>query len=141
MSYKIAIATSDGLNVDQHFGSAKRFVIFSAKEKNYYQSEVRTLTTLPTNANSNNGCGGCSSGCESTHKCGNANSATDAVALLADCRCIVCAKMGGNIYKQFESKAITVFEIEMPINDVLSRITTYYNNIDQRRARATQNFS
>ena len=55
--------------------------------------------------------------------------------LLSDCRSVVCKKIGRNILKQFERKAISVFDIELPIKEALSKIVSYYYKIDERKIR------
>ncbi len=141
MSYKIAIATSDGKNVDQHFGSAKIFEVFQAEGTEFSLAEKRRTNADNTDSKTQGCCseGGCGNG--DGQKCGAPNEKSDVVELLDDCRCIVCTKMGGSIQKQFERKAITVFEVELPISEVLTKITTYYNNIDRRKLQAQRSFS
>ncbi|HWI55256.1 MAG TPA: NifB/NifX family molybdenum-iron cluster-binding protein, partial [Desulfobacteria bacterium] len=41
MSYKIAVASSDGKVVNQHFGRATQFLIFDIKDGSYQFNELR----------------------------------------------------------------------------------------------------
>lgn len=41
MSYKIAVASSDGIHIDETFGSAKEFLIYEVTDEVYVKSEVR----------------------------------------------------------------------------------------------------
>ncbi|MBQ8913143.1 MAG: hypothetical protein IJ054_03770 [Lachnospiraceae bacterium] len=43
MSYKIAVATSDEINVDETFGQAKRFIIYEVDGKTYKKIEERNV--------------------------------------------------------------------------------------------------
>ncbi len=38
---KVAFATTDGLNVDEHFGRAGKFAVYEITEENYRFSEIR----------------------------------------------------------------------------------------------------
>lgn len=43
MPLKVAIASSDGLNIDLHFGQAKSFYIYELKDGTFVQTETRSL--------------------------------------------------------------------------------------------------
>ena len=151
MAYKIAVGSSDGINVDLKFGEVDEFYIYEVADDIKLVEKRRipapdnnatddnsgnTNTALPkrTCGNSNN-----TSGCGHGSSCGNGNGGCGGadvipkVALIDDCRCVVCKKVGFQAQKQFEKKAISVFDVETGIDDALSKITVYYNKIDSRR--------
>lgn len=150
MRYKIAVATSDGVNVDLHFGSARSFDIYTVDDTDFLKIETRDVPTsdnqvLPStnNVGGETGCGtnngdgcnsGCGAGCGSKNGCDNGGK-SEAVESLSDCRCVICKKIGRNILKQFERKAISVFDIEMPIKEALEKIVAYYYKIDERKLK------
>lgn len=149
MSYKIAVATSDGVNVDLHFGSAPSFEIYEVEGLDFQKVEKRDAPDLPEQKqfSSNAGCGtgcetgsndgcnsGCGSGCGSRNGCGG-NERSESVEMLSDCRSVVCKKIGRNILKQFERKAISVFDVELPIKEALSKIVSYYSKLDERKLK------
>ena len=72
--------------------------------------------------------GGCSGG-------GNPQS----VEIVADCRAVVAAKVGKNARRLLELKAISVFDIEIPVEEALSKITSYYHKLDNRAFNIKQN--
>ncbi|MBQ2547694.1 MAG: hypothetical protein II558_02200 [Treponema sp.] len=43
MGIKVAIATSDGLNIDLHFGQAKAFLLYEFKDGKFELSEKREV--------------------------------------------------------------------------------------------------
>ena len=43
MGIKVAIATSDGLNIDLHFGQAKSFLLYEFKDGKFELSEKREV--------------------------------------------------------------------------------------------------
>ena len=132
MSVKVAIATSDGLNIDLHFGQAREFLIYEAQNGVFVQTERRKVPDLPvSDQDSSNpsggfgcgsGCGGGGGGC-----CGGGGGPlSPVVELLSDCRAVVAAQFGHKIGRQFERKAISVFDIELPINQALEKLSVYY---------------
>ena len=142
MSIKVAIASSDGLNIDLHFGQAKAFLIYELKDKKFELTEKREV---PTSANesaspdatesdfgggcgvgfgcgSGSGCGGSGGGCGG----GASGPLSPAVELLLDCRSVVAAQVGQGMRRQFERNAISVFDIELPIEEALNKLAAYY---------------
>ena len=133
MGYKIAVATSDGLNVDLHFGATEIFSIYEVERLDFAKTESRTVPDFKVEVSQ--GCkSGCDSGCGDRNGChGEEKSAT--VEMLSDCRCIVCSKVGQSILKQFQRRAISVFEITISVKEALSKIVSYYNKIDERKLK------
>ena len=139
MGYRIAVATSDGVNVDLHFGATNSFVIYEVEGLDFKKAEVRVVPDSDVNTSqdcgSGSGCGsgnGCDKGCGDRDGChGGENS--PAVEILSDCRCVVCTKIGRSILRQFERRAISTFDITMPVNEALSKIVEYYRKIDVKK--------
>ena len=61
------------------------------------------------------------------------------VEALADCRCVVCKKVGFQAQKQFEKKAISVFDVDCEVKEALEKITFYYNKLDKHEAFSRRN--
>ena len=110
MGYRIAIATSDGKNVDLHFGSARRFAIYRVDGLKYTLEEQREM---PESAEEKPQA--CGEGCGSGHGCRGGGRHAEAAEMLSDCRSIVCEKIGRSVLKQFETRAISVFEVAIPL--------------------------
>lgn len=136
MSYKIAVGSSDGIKVDLKFGEVEKFIIFEVDAKKRKISEIRGVDTLGTVTDSNR-CGGLAGGCSSLGCGGNGtgcNGSSDVinkVELIRDCRCIVCKKIGFQAQKQLERKAISVFDIEGDVDEILDKIVAYYAKMDE----------
>lgn len=145
MSIKVAIVTSDGLNIDLHFGQAKAFLIYELKDSKFELTEKRELpagaensaTSLeaPSPQDFGGGCGGGGFGCGSGGGCGGPGGGcgggasgplAPAVELLLDCRAVVAAQIGQGMRRQFERNAISVFDIELPISEALEKLAAYY---------------
>jgi hypothetical protein len=128
MAYKIAVASSDGKNVDLHLGSSPFLKVYTAEGLGFQFLEDRKVDVSSeaegrcqgSGCSGGNG-GGCSGG-------GNPQS----VEIVADCRAVVAAKVGKNARRLLELKAISVFNIEIPVEEALSKITSYYHKLDNR---------
>ncbi|MCR5454869.1 MAG: hypothetical protein K6F33_07785 [Bacteroidales bacterium] len=131
MSYKIAIASSDSLNVDLHFGNASSFKIYTVEGLDFSLLEDRKVDCNTQTENCGKNCGqGDGNGCGNKEK-------SAAVEAISDCRAVVCAKIGRNILKQLESKAISTFDVEVTIDEALSKIVNYYYKIDNKKWKLT----
>lgn len=138
MAYKIAIASTDGVRVDETFGEAERFRIYEVENGAYKQSEDRVITQRvanPKDAVPDGRDRHCDrrAGCGQGGGCGGAGAGDAKVVLLADCRCIVCEKIGFRIRKQLERRAIAVFDVACTVEEALGRIITYFEHIDQHK--------
>jgi hypothetical protein len=154
MSYKIAVASGDGINIDLSFGAASAFDIYEAEGTVYRLSETRQYVPLRENeadapgrrdsASQENGvcspasgqCGSCGSqsGCNSSGGCGGGGEASSKVQLISDCRCIICKKIGFPIQKQLEKLAITGFDVDCTVEEALTKITAYLDKIDNHQS-------
>jgi len=73
-------------------------------------------------------CGGNGGGCKGP------GDVADKVELISDCRAVVCKKIGFQAQKQFEKKAISVFDVECKVQEALDKITFYYRRIDNHES-------
>lgn len=135
MSYKIAVASSDGKNINETFGSAKSFIIYEVTDDVYRQSEERIFQSEMTDISPDNcnqkGCGssdGCGAGC------GVHGEISEKVEIISDCRTVVCKKIGFHVQKLLERKAISAFDVSCSIEEALSKITDYYSRIDRHES-------
>ena len=138
MGIKVAIATSDGLNIDLHFGQAKSFLLYEFKDGKFELSEKREvpaeafaegqaqgpqIETTFACPGGGGGCGGSGGGCGGGAASG---PLAPAVELLLDCRAVVAAQIGQGMRRQLERNAISVFDIEIPVEDALKKLAAYY---------------
>ncbi|MDE6087434.1 MAG: hydrogenase [Oscillospiraceae bacterium] len=134
MLYKIAVASSDGENINETFGSAKSFVIYEVSDDVYKKSEERICTTEEKIAENNCNSKVCGNADSCDSGCGGQGEASSKVELIADCRAVVCKKIGFPIQKQLERKAISAFDVNCTIEESLNKITSYYNRIDRHES-------
>lgn len=112
MTYKIAIASSDGVQIDETFGSVTRFLIFTVDDETIERMEERICCTDIIEQ---------SAVCENTVRCGNGNGCNHGIGSMkkveqiGDCRCVVCQKIGFQVQKQLERKAICFFDVSCTV--------------------------
>lgn len=135
MTYKIAVVSTDGINVDGHFGKTDFFRIVHVEDDGSYSiNEIRRALEADISGASGNSCctgskafaGGCGGG-----GCGPSDSRIAAkIQTISDCRCVLFARCGVSTQKQLQRKEITTFQIEMPLLEALAKIIKYYNRVD-----------
>ena len=158
MSYKIAVASSDGIQIDETFGAAKRFLIYEVEDGVYRRLEERAADEDKTDRrgtsqessfqNACNAKSACNaeSACHAESGCGNgtgggcggAGEASTKVELVSDCRCVVCKKIGFHIQKQLERKAISAFDVTCPVAEALEKISYYFTRMDNHESLRVQ---
>lgn len=150
MSYKIAVASSDEINIDETFGAAKFFHIYEVTDEVYVKSEIRVAdgennthkeafwhlesNCVQENSKSSGNCGksGCNNG--SGGGCAGNGDVSWKVELLSDCRCIVCKKIGFHVQKQLERRAITAFDVSCSVEEALTKISSYFQKVDSHQS-------
>lgn len=141
MAYKIAVASSDGVHVDQSFGAADAFHIYEVNDEgDYHLLEIREWKEKEMIIqNTGVGCHladakAKGTGCGAGSGCGGPGQSIPKLELIADCRSILCSKIGFQVRKQMEKKAIAAFDIEYGVTEALNKITFYFSRIDSHRS-------
>ena len=106
-NYKIAVATSDGIVVNQHFGHANQFYIYEVKDKNFTQTEIRHVNPA----------------CISKEH--DENAVTKNLELIRDCKFLLVSRIGIYAQQQAENLGITPFEIPLMVEDALKKAVTF----------------
>lgn len=112
MEYKIAIASTDGKVINQHFGRASEFFIVLVQEDNHYSLvEKRKVEVL------------CKEG-------GHETSTLERTAdLLSDCSFLLCLQIGEMARYALEKRKIKVFAVGDYIDDAIQALITYNNQL------------
>lgn len=113
MSYEIAVASSDGKVVNQHFGKATKFLIFEVEGDNY-----KYLKLLETQAFCNSG----------EH---DESRLLSAVKALEGSRAVVVSQIGNGAATALKTNGIDVFDVHNFIEDALIKLVKYYAKIDK----------
>jgi predicted Fe-Mo cluster-binding NifX family protein len=102
MPRRIAISTSDGKTIHQHFGKTKEFHIVSIDETEYNFIETRTVDPCCNNF--------------SHHE----ESFDNVLKLLGDCEAVVVGKIGPGASDYLTSKGMRIFETVGYVDDILN---------------------
>ncbi len=94
-SLKIAIASSDGKVINQHFGKARRFIIIESDGEGIKVLEVRKNSPA---------CGSLEYGGHEDDVLGKS------VSLISDCEAVLCSRIGGGAYEELFSRGIEPVE-------------------------------
>lgn len=106
MGYKVAIASNDGITVNQHFGTASKFYIYEADETKFKHIDIRE--NIPY-------CIG------NVHDVQGVN---NTVSLLSDCKYVLVSKIGLGPALALQDKGVEAVETDEKIDDALKYITT-----------------
>ena len=109
MNIKIAVASTDGKIVNQHFGRANVFYILlvNAEENTYEYLEKRELTPI------------CNGG---THE---DSALYTNIESLKDCQYILVSKVGVRAQNEIERRGIQVYEISGVIEESVNQLLKY----------------
>lgn len=155
MSIKVAVGSSNGISIDQHFGSGDKFYIFEllsdgsskfietieikdediAKEKEKIKLEALDTDIISSGCSSNDssGCGsggGCGSG--SGDGCGSDSGGHDnsdliaKINLLSPYDAVLVSKIGNKAEKLLTFSGLQAFENDGLIEKALSRLSIYF---------------
>lgn len=102
---RIAIATSDGQTVNEHFGHAKFFRIYDTSDSSYEYKELRDAVAA----------------CQ--HTLGHDVTRFDRIIeLLSDCDALLVERIGAGAAAYLIEKNVRVFEVSGSIDAVLGKI-------------------
>lgn len=126
MGYNIAVASTDGINIDKHFGASDSFFIIRVNDDGTYENLGERFVDETQSAS--DGCGESSCG----HSCGGHSDPKiqKKVETISDCRCLLCDKCGPGSEKQLGKSNISTFEINMKLDEALKTIIKYYKKSD-----------
>jgi hypothetical protein len=132
VSFNVAVATDDGVNINLHFGKAKQLHIYQVElDGTYREVEVRSFNAVSDDSTQPMGCGsgnGCGTGCGGGG-CHPSGYLLDVSETIHDCKYVLASKVGGNIEKGLRGYNITAFSIDLPIDQAIQKIVTYENRL------------
>jgi len=107
-TYRIAVASSDGKTINEHFGKAVSFLVYDTGKEGYTFIEKRNVTPL---------------NCKSEHT---EESLAPNIEALKDCTAVVVVKIGDPVRRAFERNGVSVFEKTESIDNALTKLAAYY---------------
>jgi nitrogen fixation protein NifX len=107
MSLRVAVASSDGITVNEHFGKANRFLIFEIKDDSIELIQERKAVQI------------CGTNGHTEEK------VDETVKLISDCKVVLVSRIGMGPELALQDKGIKVYEISMEINRALERFAKF----------------
>lgn len=109
MKYKIAIASTDGKVVNQHFGKADNFYIIIADTESmtYEYIEKREVTPI------------CEGGDHDD------NIVNKVIENLEDCQYVLVSKIGFRMERILYQKGVTAFEVSELVDEAVKKLSAY----------------
>lgn len=105
--YRIAVASSDGIVVNNHFGKAKAFYIYEVSDDELKLLEVRNLPPV------------CEMGDHDEKRL------SENADKLSDCTHLLVSRVGNGARAVLESKGISCYEIPGIIPDAIDKLVKY----------------
>ena len=127
MAYNIAVASTDGINIDKHFGASDSFFVIKVNDDGTYENLEERVVKEGQNSSTSTSCG---------YSCGGHSDPAiqKKIEVISDCRCLLCSKCGPGSEKQLGKNNISAFEINLKIEEVLKTIIKYYQKSDEHQS-------
>lgn len=106
-SYKIAVASSDGIVVNQHFGHAEKFLIYEISDGKYNLTEIRTVTPVCNSGNHDDG------------------KLAENLKKIQDCKYLLVSRIGAGAASRAEHFGITPMEIPDIIEESIEKLISF----------------
>jgi len=107
MQIQVAVGSSNGSEIDLHYGKSDKFYVYSIDENGYRLNEIRNVEPV---------CKEC--GTENHDMAAFANS----IGLLADCRFLLVSKIGNFAVNRLEENNIQVFTLSGSVDTALNKM-------------------
>ncbi len=105
MAYKIALASSDGIVVNRHFGRAEKFQIYEINDAH----EARFIEERPNVPSCQ--------GFEHSEEI-----LLQAVATIQDCKIVFVSQIGPGAYGELKRRGITAFEMPEEVQEIIEKL-------------------
>lgn len=107
-SYKIAVASSDGIVVNQHFGHADKFIIFEINNSNSFNFiEIRKVEPVCSGRNHDD------------------RKLIDNLRKIQDCKYLIVSRIGAGASTQAERFGITPMELPDMIEESIRKVISF----------------
>ncbi len=106
--YRIAVASSDGINVNEHYGRARNFYIFDVVENESY-SEAGVKELIPA----------CNGGVHDSEHL------KRSAGYFADCRYVIASRIGPGAMAALEDVGVEGYEFAGDIDEAIDRLVRY----------------
>ncbi len=120
-AYRVALASTDNLFVDQHFGRAESFLIVDVDENGEYE-EIEQRFVIPV--------------CMGGHH--DQNKLKKGVDGVSDCNFVIAARIGGGAQAELEDRGIAAFEMPGTVEEALKKLDGYLKLLEEMNSISGQ---
>lgn len=124
MTYRIAVTSSDGEQIDQHFGQASQFNIIEVDEQKNTWEKIETRSAVLGKDIVVIGGTSCAG---RRH-----DSIEEVINLLADCKYLLTGKIGKHPYSALQRAGITALESSFHIQLAVEKLNQYHKKITRK---------
>lgn len=105
--YKIAVASTDGIHIDQHFGRAEQFYIIEVTDHEAYEIIEKREAAARSNSQHDE------------------NSIQNRLIAIDDCDYVFAVQIGPKVKKQLMYNGIQSFDLSLPVEEAVKKIMEY----------------
>jgi predicted Fe-Mo cluster-binding NifX family protein len=131
MSYKIALTSSNGLDIDLHFGHTRLFTILQVEEDSgaweFLEQRILRSEVSQARPDAAPSCGGCGSG--QGHQDGHIQSV---IKILAGCTYMLTVKIGPRPQAVLKQAGITALESPQDISRAVQQLNVYHQRVSRK---------
>ena len=102
---KIAVASTNGKNVDLHFGDANRFLIYEINDGEGKFQEIREKTEIPINNHQERW--------------------VASIDIIEDCKAVLCSKIGKEPMIELRKLGIKPIQLDCEVKDAISECSKH----------------
>ncbi|MDF2503082.1 MULTISPECIES: NifB/NifX family molybdenum-iron cluster-binding protein [Clostridium] len=113
MSYKIAVASSDGKAINQHFGRAEQFFVYEVEKNNFKLVELRKSADFHSENEDH------------------VTKLKNTIEGLRGCKIVLVTQIGDGASRILRSNGIEAFDVEDSIENALNKLIKYYATINE----------
>ncbi|MCL6457836.1 MAG: hypothetical protein K6T85_07505 [Gorillibacterium sp.] len=115
MTFKVAIASLDGVQINQHFGRTDKFLIYQIEDNGEYEVVEERAVKRP-----------CGSGQHED------DALNQAAQLLSDCSVALVSRIGPGAEQALAAQGVKAFEIYDTIENALKKLNRYFNTLKDK---------
>lgn len=102
---RVAVTSTNGKDIDLHFGDAKSFLIFEVKDGSSEFLEIREKTDLPIENHTDRW--------------------IESLEILKDCKAVICSKIGKEPSIELRKSGIRPIQLDISVKDALKECSNH----------------
>lgn len=142
MSFKVAVASTDGITIDQHFGRSHLFYIYDFQEDkgSFSLIEIRSLDSSCSTSDCQSTSSCAPSGCQPVSSCGCGGGESQVSAreqtaeFISGCQIVLAVQIGPKGERALNKYNIQALSVAGSVDKALTKLSRFYQNQARRAA-------